>query len=96
MPDEWIKAKLEAIYDRTELTHRLVEQRLDTIQTQVSKNEAKLETHGTRIEKLRLADAAVSGRGSGRLSAWGTFDRLLTLALAATAVAIAVGSCFLS
>jgi hypothetical protein len=91
--DAWLKATLEAIKDRTELTHQLVQQRLDTLSDQVQENKKTIQNHTTKLHKIDVANAKVSGRGSGRSSAWGTLDRVLTLALAGGALAIALSSC---
>lgn len=96
MPDDaWLKATLEAIKERTELTHQLVQQRLDTLSDQVQENKEAIWSHTKKIHDIELADAKGSGHGSGRSSAFGALDRILTLLLALGACVIAVGSCII-
>lgn len=94
--DAWLKATLEAIKERTELTHQLVQQRLDTLSDQVQENKEAIWGHTKKIHDIELEDAKGSGRGSGRSSTWGVVDRLVTLGIAAIALVVAVGSCLLS
>lgn len=92
MPDhDWLKAKLEQINDRTELTHQLLQQRLDTLSEKVHANTTRSKSNATKLHANEV-EAAKASSGEQSVSRYraSVGTKVVTVI---TVIGVIFGSC---